>query len=77
MEQINSNTIKIGEVTIEAVRFKAPTPHWRPKLPNGVILESGAFKSDSRPKMFADIEYFFNRICERGGDELRRQLKLN
>ena len=77
MEQINSSTIKIGGVTIEAVRFKAPIPHWRPKLPNGVILECGVFKGDSRPKMFDDIEYFFNRICKRNSEELKRQLKLD
>lgn len=76
MERINSNTVVIGGVQIEAVRFKAPIPHWRPKLPNGEIVDVGVFKSDSRPKMFEDIEYFFVRICKRDGEELKRRFKL-
>lgn len=73
-----SNQFTVGDVTFEAVRFKAPIPHWRPKIvETGVILEAGVFNSDSRPKMRESIEYFYQRICK-GSDnhELRRNLNI-
>lgn len=72
----NSSTRKIGGVEIEAIRFKHPIPHWRPKLPNGVILEDGVFKGKSRPILWESIEYFFKRICKYDSNEFKRHLNL-
>lgn len=73
-----STQFTVGDVAFEAVRFKTPIPHWRPKIvETGVILEAGVFNSDSRPKMRESIEYFYQRICK-GSDnaEFRRGLKI-
>lgn len=64
----------VGGVEFEAVRFTHPRPHWRPKIiETGEIIESGVYKSESRPKMIESIEYFLERICKNDSHEFRRR----
>ena len=62
-----NNTKEIGGITFTAVRFSKPCPHWRVKLPNGVVMGSGVFDGRSRPKLFASIEDSFERCCRHHG----------
>lgn len=58
----NGQRFTVGGIEFEAVRFMAPLMHWRPKvLETGEIFEGGVFKTESRPKMIASIEYAFQR----------------
>ena len=59
-------------MTFEAIRFKAPLPHWRLKTPTGEILEPGAagLDSSSRPKLFASLDYLAERV---GKDRFLRE----
>lgn len=68
----------VGGVEFEAIRYLSPRPHWRPKvLETGEIFEGGVFKTESRPKMIEDIEYFFQRIGKNDPQEFRRRLGLH
>ncbi|BBM67861.1 MULTISPECIES: hypothetical protein [Vibrio] len=62
----NANKKVIGGYEFEAVRFKVPAPHWRLKLPNGEILDSGVggFNGQSKPKLFESVEYTLQRLGE-------------
>ena len=77
MKKINSNSIKVGGLEFKAVRCKSPMTHWRPKLPNGVVVGFGMFKGDSPDVLFDDIKYYFNLICRGDALELKRRLSLN
>jgi hypothetical protein len=72
------NRFTVGDVEFEAIRYRSPLPHWRPKvIETGEILEDGVFDGTTRPNLKESINYFYQRICK-GHDnaELRRNLNI-
>lgn len=68
------NQATIAGVDLEAVRELTPIPHWRVKVVRtGFVYDAGCFKSESRPKMWASVEYTAQRL----GEERFRNEMLN
>lgn len=63
---MNNNVRIIAGIRFEAVRELRPIPHWRLKLPSGVVLEDGTagLKGKSKPKLWESLEDLYRRCGE-------------